>query len=107
MDSNETRSGFSAVPLDRLVRALFTTEKDMEKEEIWQMAHESGLCDEDLSSEDQLMTDYGDSTASVFAFAEMVESKTRRECADLCIHLSLDGLSGHEYASEILKRSNA
>ena len=51
----------------------------MKKKEIWQMALASGLCDSDLSSEDQICTDYGDATEAVERFAVMVADKAIAE----------------------------
>jgi hypothetical protein len=56
----------------------------MDKNKLWQMAIDSGLCDRDLGQGKQLMTDYGDATDTVERFAEMVSAAEREECAKVC-----------------------
>jgi hypothetical protein len=46
----------------------------MKIEDIFNMAIESKVADESLSSEDCLMTDYGNSTEDIIKFARLIES---------------------------------
>lgn len=45
----------------------------MNKDDIRRIALESGVCDPALSTDDQLVTDYGDATESINKFAQMIE----------------------------------
>ena len=55
----------------------------MDKNKLWKMAIDSGLCDRDLGKGKQLVTDYGDATDAVERFADMVAAEERETCAKL------------------------
>lgn len=55
----------------------------MTDDEIKALALECGLCDKDLSGDGDLMTDYGDATASVLGFAYALIAAEREACAVL------------------------
>lgn len=61
----------------------------LSKEDIFQMAIDSGLCDKDLSSADCLMTDYGSCNTELLAFAAMIYEKAKSEVGN-CLKPSLD-----------------
>ena len=70
----------------------------MEKKEIWQMALASGLCDADLSSDEQVVTDYGDATEAVEKFAALVVAACANE---------IERLSGETYAVVLCEHKEA
>ena len=70
----------------------------MRKEEIWQMALASGLCDADLSSDEQVCTDYGDATEAVEKFAAMIVAA--------CVN-KIERLSGETYAVVLCEHKEA
>lgn len=82
----------------------------MDKKQVMTLAVECGVCDETLSSAEQVVSDFGDITAEILEFARRVAEAERKACAKACIDIADNGpdvLAAYACEEAILARSNA